>query len=258
MTISQASVSGTGFSISGLSVPAIISSGKSATFNIAFAPTAAGAVSGSVKLTSDAPNSPLSIPVSGTGVTTTHLLGINPGSVSFGNVNVGSRGSSTVKLTNNGNSNITISSVQVSGAGFGESGVSSGLTLTPSQSASLTVTFAPTAGGNASGTVTVTSNATNSPANIGLSGSGVKTVAHSVNLGWDASTSQGVVGYYVYRSLASGSFSAPLNSSPVAPSQFTDSGVQSGQTYFYVVTSVDGSGVQSVFSSQVTAKIPTP
>lgn len=258
LTISQASVSGTGFSISGLSVPAIISSGKSATFNIVFAPTAAGAVSGSVKLTSDAPNSPLSIPVSGTGVTTTHLLGINPGSVSFGNVNVGSRGSSTVKLTNNGNSNITISSVQISGGGFGESGVSSGLTLTPSQSASLNVTFAPTAGGNASGTVTVTSNATNSPANIGLSGSGVKAVAHSVNLGWDASTSQGVVGYYVYRSLASGSFSAPLNSSPVAPSQFTDSGVQSGQTYFYVVTSVDGSGVQSVFSSQVTAKIPTP
>ncbi|MGH9823615.1 MAG: DUF1573 domain-containing protein, partial [Blastocatellia bacterium] len=171
---------------------------------------------------------------------------------------VGSRGASTVTLTNNGNSNITISNVQISGAGFGESGVSSGLTLTPSQSASLSVTFAPTSAGNAAGTVTVASNATNSPASIGLSGSGVQAVSHSVNLGWDASTSQGVVGYYVYRSLTSGSFSAPLNSSPVAPSQFTDSAVQSGQTYFYVVTSVDGNGVQSVFSSQVTAKIPTP
>jgi fibronectin type 3 domain-containing protein len=34
--------------------------------------------------------------------------------------------------------------------------------------------------------------------------------------------------------------------------------VQSGQTYYYVVTAVDTSGAESVYSNQVQAIVPSP
>ena len=43
-----------------------------------------------------------------------------------------------------------------------------------------------------------------------------------------------------------------------ADTTFVDSLVQSGQTYFYVTTAVDGSGKESGNSNQTQAVIPTP
>jgi hypothetical protein len=172
LSISQANVSGAGFSLSGLTLPASIPAGGSTSFNLVFAPTSAGSVSGVLSLVSNASNSPLSIPLSGSGVSSTFLLSTNPSSVNFGSVNLGSSGSSSVTLTNNGNSNLTLSSVAVSGTGFSASGVSANTTLSPNQSVTLTVTFAPSAAGSASGSVAVASNASNSPATIALSGTG--------------------------------------------------------------------------------------
>jgi fibronectin type 3 domain-containing protein len=39
---------------------------------------------------------------------------------------------------------------------------------------------------------------------------------------------------------------------------FVDGFVQSGQTYYYVVTAVDTGGAESVYSNQVQAIIPSP
>jgi hypothetical protein len=172
VTISQATVKGAGFGITGLTLPATIPASNSITFNTAFAPTSAGSVIGSVSLVSDAPNSPLAIPLSGAGVSTTYQLTANPTSVNFGNVNLGNTASSSVTLTNTGNSNLTISSVTVTGAGFSASGVTAGQILTPGQSATLNVAFAPTSAGSVTGSVSVASNATNSPTAIALSGTG--------------------------------------------------------------------------------------
>jgi len=47
-----------------------------------------------------------------------------------------------------------------------------------------------------------------------------------------------------------------INSSLVAVLNYTDSTVQSGTTYYYVTTAVDSSGIESVFSNQVSATIP--
>src|SRR6266403_262022 len=174
VTISQATVSGAGFTITGLTVPATIAAGGSTTFSAAFAPTTAGSATGSVSVVSNAPGSPLAIALSGTGVGATFLLGANPTSLNLGNVNVGGNGSSSVTLTNTGNSNVTVSSVTVSGTGFSASGITSGTTLTPNQAVTLSVTFAPASAGSVTGSVSVASNATNSPATIALSGTGVQ------------------------------------------------------------------------------------
>jgi Pectate lyase superfamily protein/Abnormal spindle-like microcephaly-assoc'd, ASPM-SPD-2-Hydin/Purple acid Phosphatase, N-terminal domain/Immunoglobulin domain len=180
LAISQAPVSGNGFSITGLTLPLTLSPGQSTNFNVAFAPAGVGSVSGTVSLVSNAPNSPLAISLSGTGVAANFLLGANPTTLGFGTVNVGSSSPLGVTLTNNGNSNVTISSVTVSGAGFSASGVSAGATLTTNQSVTLNVTFAPLAAGSLTGTVTVASNATNTPAIIALSGIGAATTIINV------------------------------------------------------------------------------
>jgi hypothetical protein len=67
------------------------------------------------------------------------------------------------------------------------------------------------------------------------------------------------MGYYVYRSTLSGSGYAKLNPASTAPTTtYTDSTVQSGVTYYYVVTAVDSGGNESSFSNQSMAAIPTP
>src|ERR1700737_3272247 len=70
VTISSASVTGAGFSTSGLTLPMSIAAGKNATFNVVFAPSAAGNVTGSISLRSNAPNPPLAISPSGSAVVT--------------------------------------------------------------------------------------------------------------------------------------------------------------------------------------------
>src|SRR5467141_3043192 len=185
LSITQVTASGSAFAVSGFSLPLNVSAGQRATINVAFLPTAVGPVSGNISIASNAIGSPLAISLSGTGVASTFLLGANPTSLNFANVNVGSTSSLSVTLTNNGNSNVTISSVTVAGAGFSATGVTPSTVLTPNQSIALNPAFTPTAAGSVTGSVSVLSNATNSPATISLSGVGV-TPASSAFTTWVA------------------------------------------------------------------------
>jgi fibronectin type 3 domain-containing protein len=103
--------------------------------------------------------------------------------------------------------------------------------------------------------VNILSNATGSASSVALSGSGVAPAQHAVALNWGASSSS-VAGYNVYRSVVSGSSYAKLNGSVVGGVSYADSSVQSGQTYYYVATSVDASGTESVYSNEVAAIVP--
>jgi len=90
----------------------------------------------------------------------------------------------------------------------------------------------------------------------GGGGNHIQPAQHSVNLSWMASTSD-VLGYNIYRgTVHSGPYAMKLNSSPLQGTTFTDSTVQSGTTYFYVVTAEDASHVQSNYSNEVIAAIP--
>jgi fibronectin type 3 domain-containing protein len=127
--------------------------------------------------------------------------------------------------------------------------------LTPNQSATVTVEFSPASAGAAGGSVSIASNATNSPATIAVSGTGAA-ITHNVTLTWGASVSA-VSGYNIYRGTASGGpYTTKLNTSLIAALQFSDTTVASGQTYYYVVTAVNSSGVESADSNQTVAVIP--
>jgi fibronectin type 3 domain-containing protein len=133
------------------------------------------------------------------------------------------------------------------------------LTIAAGTNKQVTVTYDPSISGPNSGTVSFVSNASNSPASVSLSGTGVASQPHSVDLSWTGSPSSGVTGYYVYRSMMSGSGYAKLNASTLASTTtYTDSSVQSGAKYYYVVTAVDGGGNESAYSNEAPAAIPTP
>jgi hypothetical protein len=255
LTITQANVTGTGFSTTGLTVPLSINPGLSSTFNAQYQPAAAGAASGSISIVSNAATSPIAVSLTGTGVTATQILSLSTNSVSFGNVNTGTSSTQTVTVTNTGNSNVQISQIAASGTGYSLSGAGVPVTLTPSQKLTFSVIFTPTATGTVSGGVMITSNATGSPATITLSGSGVVPVPHTVSLSWTASTSV-VSGYNVYRSTTSGTGYTKLTASLVSVVSYTDSTVVNGTTYYYVTTAVDGSGNESTHSNEAVAVIP--
>ena len=257
LSISQVTETGLAFfTVSGFSVPLNVNAGQQTTITVAFLPTSVGTVSGSILIMSNAPTSPTSVGLSGTGIAATLTLNISPASLSFGSITVGtSSAPQTVTITNTGNSNVTISQISVSGAGYLIAGGGTPVTLSPSQALTLTALFSPTGTGSVNGSISIVSNANGSPASVSLSGTGVAQVQHSVALAWNASTST-VSGYNVYRSTVSGTGYTKLNSSLVSGLAYTDSSVQNSTTYFYVTTAVDSGGNESTYSNQVPAVIP--
>ena len=69
----------------------------------------------------------------------------------------------TANLKNTGNEDVTVSGISVSDSQFTTSGGVAGLTLAPGQSAPLNVIYAPKTASTQSGTVQISSNATNHP-----------------------------------------------------------------------------------------------
>ena len=253
LNITQAAGPGTGFGLSGLALPLTVAPGKSATFTVSFTPTSGASSASSLTLVSNAPTSPTMIPLSGSGLAPVLQLTPSTTSLSFGSETLGASSSQSVTLANTGNSAVAISQINVTGSGFSLNGSAPLVTLSAGQTASFGVKFAPTVSGSLTGSASVVSTAANSPLSISLSGSGAQ--PHFVSLAWSESSS-GVVGYYVYSSTQASGPPAKLNSTPASTTAYTDNTVQSGQTYYYWVTAVDSSGVESAYSSNVSATIP--
>jgi hypothetical protein len=182
-------------------------------------------------------------------------LNSSSSTLAFGNITVGTSANLSATLTNSGSSSVTVSSVSISGPGFNASGISVGQIIPAGQTATLNVTFAPAATASVTGSVTITSNASNSPTIISFTGTGVAAVSHSATLTWTASTSV-VIGYNVYRSTVSAGPFTKLTPSGVSAITYSDSTVQAGQTYYYVVTAVNSNNIESVYSNEVSATLP--
>jgi fibronectin type 3 domain-containing protein len=80
---------------------------------------------------------------------------------------------------------------------------------------------------------------------------------HFIAITWQPSTSPDSARYNVYRSAVAGGPYTRVGWG-VTGSSFSDPTVQPGATYFYVVTSVTGSNVESVVSPEVKATVPSP
>jgi hypothetical protein len=149
----------------GNSVPAHGSCAVSVTFE----PTASGQRSGTLTVTAGGDTS--TVQLTGTGTAPGPVLGTDPASLSFPATVVGSAAAvQKVTVTNSGTTAATISSV-AAGGDFSQTSTCSSLAV--GASCTVSVTFRPTSGGTRNGTLTVSSNANNSPTTVALSGTGV-------------------------------------------------------------------------------------
>jgi fibronectin type 3 domain-containing protein len=85
--------------------------------------------------------------------------------------------------------------------------------------------------------------------------------AHSVTLTWTAPSPVGgsgtISGYNVYRSPASPTNYAKVNTALTTGLTYTDPSVSAGTSYTYCVTTVDSLGEESVCSAPATANVPS-
>jgi streptogramin lyase len=155
---------------------ASIAPGGSCTISVSFAPLAVGSFSGALTISDDAGTQTVSLTGSGSAQVT-----VSSGSLSFGALAVGNTSTAkTVTLTNRGSFALSFSGIGISGP-FSIAGNTCGTSIAAGANCAVGMTFAPTATGAATGELTFTDSALNSPQTVGLSGTGSAPVTLSTS-----------------------------------------------------------------------------
>jgi hypothetical protein len=153
---------------------ASIAAGASCTVSVTFKPTVVGAESANLVLTDGDSTSPQTISLTGTGTNAAPGVGFAPTSLSFGGqLLTTTSAAKTVTLTNTGTGSLTINTIGISGD-FAQTNTCGALPapLAAGANCVISVTFAPTAVGARTGTLTVTDTAGGSPHTAPLTGTG--------------------------------------------------------------------------------------
>jgi hypothetical protein len=156
-----------------------LAAGASCTVLLTLSPTTLGAQpAGTLTITSTSTNSPNTVALSGTGVEPTALSAT---SESFGNVVINTASpAKTLTLYNYQLTPLTVSSITVP-ANYAVSGGTCGTTLAASSNCTISVTLTPNAlGALPAGSLTVNTNASNTPLSAALYGTGVEPTALSM------------------------------------------------------------------------------
>lgn len=186
MTVTSATVSGTGYSLSApngfiwgttgtsvprtLTLPLVVDPASTVTFTASFAPAALGSQSGSVVFAflKGSVASQVTVPLSAIGVANSALTP-NPLGVVFDAVAPGNSEQQTIQVTATGG-DVNLTAAAVSGPGFSLiSGPTPPVVVPQNTNVSFTVQFAPSAGGAAIGNLQLTSSACCAAVNIPLS-----------------------------------------------------------------------------------------
>jgi hypothetical protein len=147
--------------------------GGSCTIIVTFKPTALGSRTASVSIADNASGSPQAVTLIGFGTSAT--AGLSATVLTFGSQSVGSTSTTQiVTLTNGGNTALSITSIQMTGANPGDFGQTNncGSSVPAPGTCTINVTFTPTASGSRTATLTITDNATGSPQTVSLTGTG--------------------------------------------------------------------------------------
>lgn len=180
--ISIFGLNATDFSQTGTTCTASLASGASCTISVTFRPAAIGARTATLSITSS--NAPsLSASLTGTGIAS--IISPSATSFSFGNVTVGmTSASQTLTLTNKGSSPLILSSIGFSGGNTGDFAIAGntcttgGTGLGLNGTCTITLAFKPTAIGNRSTVLAISSNDPATPTlNVSLSGFGTQSTA---------------------------------------------------------------------------------
>jgi hypothetical protein len=143
--------------------------GGTCTIQVTFTPTVTGTRTGTLTITDNSAGSPHTVRLSGQGAGAAAML--SPTSLSFPTQSPGTTSASQqVTLTNTGTLDLQVAHIATT-APFSETNLC-GATLAAGQSCLINVLFSPTATGSATGTLTVTDSAADSPQTVTLTGTG--------------------------------------------------------------------------------------
>jgi hypothetical protein len=151
--------------------PATLLAGKSCEVDVFFTANQIGSRSNTLSVTDNAPGSPQQAGFTATVINP--LASFNPTMVNFGTVKQGHSKTTSVTISNTGTTELTISSVAITGTDmndFGETNACTG--IVPGRSCVVKVTFTPTMTGSRSADLTVMDNTQAGTKNIPLMGTG--------------------------------------------------------------------------------------
>ena len=157
-------------------------------------------------------------------------------------------------MANVGNRDLKILSILVAGNDFSVSGEGRFI-LAPGQTVSLEVSFAPGGTGERRGTLSIFHEDSITPLHVPLSGVGVQASQSAIRLKWEH-LSAGPQGYLVYRSSEPGGPYTRISTGAVDASEYADTGLPVGHTYYYVVSALDADNQESEFSEPIVATVP--
>lgn len=162
----------------------VVAPGGSCTIQMEFHPLSAGPGSATLTIGSNASNGPVSVALSGTGVSPA-TASVSPSALTFGNQAVGTQSpAQSVAVTDTGTGPLHISSLAISGdADFTilSSNCPIGAGISPGATCFIDVAFAPRSLGPGSATLTIISDAGNNPVSVALSGTGVNPPKASIS-----------------------------------------------------------------------------
>ena len=179
-------------------------------------------------------------------------------SLSFGSQPVATSGSpASITLTDTGNSTLSIASLALTGtdaSSFVQTNTC-GASVAAGGKCTIAILYTPAANGTHKASLTITDSALDSPQSVTLTGKGL----HDIILTWSPSTTPGIAGYNVFRSMSSRQSATPVNSSPISGTTYADTDVQANQKYSYWVTAVGSEGItESPDSPGASATVPSP
>ncbi len=143
--------------------PREILPGNQCTVYVSLTPKATGALTANLSIASNAPGSPASVNLAGTGTASVPVVFLSEASMVFADTVVGSSSSQTMYLSNVGTVNLNVGALAISGTNAGDFSVSwgcgSSFSIAPGNSCSLYVQFNPKAAGVRTATLNIESNA---------------------------------------------------------------------------------------------------
>ena len=153
-----------------------LAANSTCTIYAAFAPTAVGAVTGTITLVDSDPSSPQVVTVSGNGTPGTPAAMLQPATLTFESYVVGlSSPSRQISLQNYGTGDLSNVSISITGANAGDFAYTAQCsgTYTYHTGCNIQIIFTPSASGTRNATLTVTDNDPASPQTASLTGTGV-------------------------------------------------------------------------------------
>jgi centrosomal CEP192-like protein len=158
---------------------AILAPNANCSVSIAFTPPSAGTFTANLQVADNAPGTPQTLALNGTGIAAVPAVTFSPTALSFPSTNQGSSSPpQTLTVISSGNTSLHISSVSLAGPNPSDFSFTNNCTapLSPGSNCIISLVFAPTAAGQRVADLMIADDASGSPQTYSLTGTGIAVV----------------------------------------------------------------------------------